>query len=89
MHEMLQRNLNTLDLVKWSDIWQEEVYIKKCAIMHFGISTRKKAFNYTLKGEPLEIVDHYLYSGVELSDNLKYNLYIDNICKKAPVCWDT
>lgn len=59
--------------------------------MHFGIhvSTRKKAFNYTLKGEPLEIVDHYLYSGVELSDNLKYNLYIDNICKKAPVCWDT
>lgn len=58
--------------------------------MHFGISTRKKAFNYTLKGEPLEIVDHYPYSGVELSDNLKYNLYIlDNIFKKAPVCWDT
>lgn len=56
--------------------------------MYFGILIRKKVFNYILKGELFEIVDYYLYLGVEFSDNLKYNLYIDNICNKVLVCWD-
>lgn len=29
------------------------------------------------------MVDHHLHLGAELSYNLKYNLHIDNICKKA------
>lgn len=37
-----------------------------------------------MKGEPLVIVDHHPYLGVELNDNLKYNVHIDNIYKKAP-----
>lgn len=56
--------------------------------MYFGILIRKKVFNYILKGKLFKIVDYYLYLGVEFSDNLKYNLYIDNICKKVLVCWD-
>jgi hypothetical protein len=33
----------------------------------------KRTFNYTMKGEPLEIVNHHPYLGVELSDKMKYN----------------
>ena len=80
-HENLQNDLNTL--VDWSNTWQMEFNVKKCAIMQIGTSTRKRALNYTMKGEPLEIVDHHPYLGVELSNNLKYNLHVDNICKKA------
>jgi hypothetical protein len=60
-----------------------EFNVKKCAIMQFGTKTTKRTFSYTMKGEPLEIVSHHPYLGVELSDNLKYNIHIDNICKKA------
>lgn len=80
-HEYLQNDLNTL--VDWSNTWQMEFNVKKCAIMQFGTKTTKRTFNYTMKGEPLEIVNHHPYLGVELSDNLKYNIHIDNICKKA------
>jgi hypothetical protein len=36
-----------------------------------------------MKGETLQNVDHQPYLGVELSNNLKYNLHIDQTCKKA------
>jgi hypothetical protein len=36
-----------------------------------------------MKGETLQKVDHQPYLGVELSNNLKYNLHIDQTCKKA------
>lgn len=36
-----------------------------------------------MKGDPLKMVDHHLHLGAELSYNLKYNLHIDNVCKKA------
>ena len=51
--------------------------------MQFTSSKKKNPFYYTMKGEPLEIVHHHPYLGVELSDSLKYHLHIDNICKKA------
>jgi hypothetical protein len=44
---------------------------KKCAVMQFGAKTSKRTFNYTMKGEPLEIVNRHPYLGVGLSDNLK------------------
>jgi hypothetical protein len=40
-------------------------------------------FPYKMKGETLQKVDHQPYLGVELSNNLKYNLHIDQTCKKA------
>jgi hypothetical protein len=36
-----------------------------------------------MKGETLQKVDHQPYLGVELRNNLKYNLHIDQTCKKA------
>ena len=80
-HILLQKDLDTL--VQWSETWQMEFNVKKCATMQFMSSKKKTPFYYTMKGEPLEIVHHHPYLGVELSDSLKYHLHIDNICKKA------
>jgi hypothetical protein len=80
-HILLQKDLDTL--VQWSETWQMEFNVKKCAIVQFTSSKKKNPFYYTMKGEPLEIVHHHPYLGVELSDSLKYHLHIDNICKKA------
>ena len=79
-HEHLQNDLTTL--VDWNNTWQMEFNVKTCAIMLFG-TLRKRAIDYTMKGESLEIVDHHPYLGVKLSNKLKYNLHVDNICKKA------
>jgi hypothetical protein len=47
------------------------------------ILLRKTDFPYKMKGETLQKVDHQPYLGVELSNNLKYNLHIDQSYKKA------
>ena len=79
--EIFQKDLNLRTY--WSDIWQLEFNIKKCAIMNISNSPNKKRFGYTMNGEILETVKHYPYLGVELSDNLKYNTNIDNIIGKS------
>ncbi|CAC5418094.1 unnamed protein product [Mytilus coruscus] len=43
----------------------------------------KTDFTYKMKGEDLEKVSHQPYLGVELCNNMKYNLHIDQTCKKA------
>jgi hypothetical protein len=60
-----------------------EFNVNKCAIMQFTTSTNKDKFKYTMKGEELNTVQHHPYLGVELSDNMKFNLHINNISKKA------
>jgi hypothetical protein len=80
-HQLMQEDLDTL--VGWSDIWQMEFNVSKCAIMQTTNKRSKTDFPYKMKGETLEKVDHQPYLGVELSNNLKYNLHIDQTCKKA------
>jgi hypothetical protein len=77
----MQENLDTL--VGWSDTWQMEFNVSKCAIMQTTNKRSKTDFPYKMQGETLEKVDHQPYLGVELSNNLKYNLHIDQTCKKA------
>ncbi|CAC5378860.1 unnamed protein product [Mytilus coruscus] len=43
----------------------------------------KTEFTYKMKGESLEKVSKQPYLGVELCNNMKYNLNIDQTCKKA------
>ena len=75
----LQEDLNKL--VHWSNIWQMDFNVKKCATMHFSSSNQKQKYEYKMKGEILETVSQHPYLGVELSDNLKFNDHIDNIIK--------
>ena len=60
--EVLQKDLNLLTY--WSDIWQMEFNIKKCAIMNISKSSNKKRFDCTMNGEILETVKHHPYLGV-------------------------
>jgi predicted DNA-binding protein YlxM (UPF0122 family) len=80
-HQLMQEDLDTL--VGWSDIWQMEFNVSKCAIMQTTNKRSKTDFPYKMKVETLQKVDHQPYLGVELSNNLKYNLHIDQTCKKA------
>ena len=77
----LQKDLSKLQ--QWSNIWQMDFNVKKCAIMQCSTSARKRQFDYKIKGETLETVSHHPYLGVELSDNLKFNNHINSITKKA------
>ena len=77
----LQEDLNKL--VHWSNIWQMDFNVKKCATMHFSSSNWKQKYEYKMKGEIPETVSQHPYLGVELSDNLKFNDHIDNITKKS------
>ncbi|CAC5360924.1 unnamed protein product [Mytilus coruscus] len=72
-----------LTLVNWSSTWQMEFNVSKCAIMQATNKRSKTDFTYEMKGENLEKVSHQPYLGVELCSNLKYNLHIDQTCKKA------
>ena len=44
----LQEDLNKL--VHWSNIWQMDLNVKKCATMHFSSSNRKQKYEYKMKG---------------------------------------
>jgi hypothetical protein len=63
----------------FTDTWQMEFNVSKCAIMQTTNKRSKTDFPYKMKGETLQKVDHQPYLGVVL----KYNLHIDQTCKKA------
>ena len=76
----LQEDLSKLE--QWSNIWQMDFNVKKCAIMQCSTSARQLRFDYKMKGETLETVSHHPYLGVELSDNLKFKTILTQILKK-------
>ena len=80
-HRILQEDLQKL--VEWSKTWQMEFNIDKCAIRNLGTLRNISKFDYKMKNQSLQVVKHHPYLGVELSDNMKYNLHIDSITSKA------
>ena len=78
---MNQRDLERL--VEWSNTWQTEFNVDKCAIMNITTKRNKSLYDYSMKGQILEKVKHHPYLGVELADNMKYNIHIENITSKA------
>ena len=56
----------------------------KCTVMSVKSSRKKvKSFDYFLCGHKLQLVDSNPYLGVELTNNLSWNLHIDKTVKKA------
>jgi len=56
-HEILQRDLEKL--VEWSNNWQMEFNVDKCAIMNITTKRNKSLFDYSMKGQILEKVKHH------------------------------
>ena len=53
--------------------------VDKCVLMNFGNLKNKSKYEYNMT---LETVKHNPYLGVELTDNMKCNQYIDTITSK-------
>ena len=78
----LQRDIDRLG--NWARKWGMRFQPVKCNMMQL---TRKhlnkiQAF-YTLEGAVLENVDNIKYLGVTITNDLKWNTHISNICTKA------
>ena len=79
--QKLQNDLT--ELVNWSNTWQMTFHSAKCYILRV---TRKKSpviYNYNMMGHHLEVLHHYPYLGVELSDDLGWETHINKITSKA------
>ena len=84
-NKQLQEDLNKL--VNWSNTWQMEFNVKKCAIMQFTNTSKKKPYEYTMKGELLDIVQHHPYLGVELSDTTLQHTHRQYLQKGLQHSW--
>ncbi len=80
-HVILQSDLESL--AEWSNRWQMQFNIDKCAIMQITTKCNKKQFAYSMHNQNLQTVHHHPYLGLELSDTMKYNLHISTITNKA------
>ena len=78
---ILQADLNSV--VNWSNKWQMSFNTKKCKTLPVTTKKNPIAHTYKMADDNLEIVSHHPYLGIELTQNLKWSLHINNIVSKA------
>ena len=71
-HQILQTDLIQLD--KWSDKWQMQFNISKCAHLQITNKTKPSSHQYSLFGHPLSKVTSHAYLGVKLDSNISPKL---------------
>ena len=78
----LQRDIDRLG--NWARKWGMRFKPVKCNMMQLTNKTLNKIqASYTLEGTVLENVDNIKYLGVTITNDLKWNTHISNICTKA------
>ena len=78
----LQRDIDRLG--NWARKWCMRFQPVKCNMMLLTRKTLNKIqASYTLEGTVLENVDNIKYLGVTITNDLKWNTHISNICTKA------
>ncbi|KAK3089266.1 hypothetical protein FSP39_002210 [Pinctada imbricata] len=77
-HETLQKDLNNLE--NWANKWGMKFNAKKCYILSINKKTSKF---YQLNQHILQEVQENPYLGLQISNDLKWNTHINNVCKKA------
>ena len=78
----LQRDIDRLG--NWARKWGMRFQPVKCNMMQLTNKTLNKIqASYTLEGTVLENVDNIKYLGVTITNDLKWNTHISNICTKA------
>ena len=78
----LQRDLGKL--AQWEQLWKKAFHPDKCNVLTISRNTTPVKFNYRycLHGHVLESVDKAKYMGVTISEDLKWESHINNICGK-------
>ena len=74
----LQADLQNLEI--WANKWGMRFNAKKCYIL--SINQIRTKF-YQLNNHILQEVQNNPYLGLEISNDLKWNIHINNVCKKA------
>ena len=78
----LQRDIDRLG--NWARKWGMRFQPVKCNMMQLtNKNLNKIQASYTLEGTVLENVDNIKYLGVTITNDLKWNTHISNICTKA------
>ena len=78
----LQRDIDRLG--SWARKWRMRFQPVKCNMMQLTNKRSSKIqANYTLEGTVLENVESIKYLGVTITNDLKWNTHISNVCTKA------
>ena len=77
----LQRDLDKLS--QWEQIWKMAFHPDKYNVLTISRYKTPVKFKYYLHGNVLESVDKAKYMGVTISEDLKWEGHINNICGKA------
>ena len=78
----LQRDIDRLG--SWARKWEMRFQPVKCNMMQLTNKRSSKIqANYTLEGTVLENVERIKYLGVTITNDLKWNTHISNVCTKA------
>ena len=78
----LQRDINRLGC--WARKWGMRFQPVKCNMMQLTRKRTKKIHaSYTLEGTDLEKVESIKYLGVTITNDLRWNTHVSNVCTKA------
>ena len=77
----LQRDLDKL--AQWEQLWKMAFHPDKCNVLTISRNKTPNKFKYCLHDHVLESVDKVNNMGVTISDDLKWESHINNICGKA------
>ena len=81
-YNYFQRDIDRLG--NWARKWGMRFQPVKCNMMQLtNKNSNKIQASYTLEGTVLENVDNIKYLGVTITNDLKWNTHISNICTKA------
>ena len=77
-HQALQKDLK--NLVEWANKWGMRFNAKKCYTLSINKSSTR---HYELSNHILEEVSDNPYLGLQISNDLKWSIHINNVCNKA------
>lgn len=70
-------------IAQWCVTWGMEINVSKTKCMTISHKKSPIAFNYKMAGSDVTRTDSLKYLGVTITGNLKWNVHIENTCKKA------
>ena len=77
-HQALQKDLKNLE--EWANKWGMRFNAKKCYTLSINKSSTRL---YQLNNHILQEVSDNPYLGLQISNDLKWSIHINNVCKKA------
>lgn len=77
----VQSDLTNMD--KWEEIWRMKFHADKCNVLTVTSKRNPLLTEYKLHGHKLTRVSSAKYLGVTITDDLKWDTHINNICDKA------